>query len=204
MVEGDSPWDYVNWEKAKKSLAKLLIKKDLDKLINVDLESHGFQWQAQLGDGSDTNVYTGIIESKKTPTWVENNNVNDLIWPVVGEIRKGYVEVPYESSQKIIPEQVIEAARFNEFLESLKIPYREKPNREQTMERLEKLLQIKVRELSLLLDKSKEIPYKPENRKKPTPELLQRQKAGRISACIEAKWLCMEKNISKGETIKRN
>ncbi|MDP3027305.1 MAG: hypothetical protein Q8N63_06350 [Nanoarchaeota archaeon] len=196
MVEGDSPWDYVDWKKAKKSFAKLLIKHDLVKLININLKSHDFQWETELGDGSGTDVYTGIIESEKTFKWFENNQINDAIWPFVGEIKKGYVEIFYEydlfnghkSERIILPEQVIEAARFSAFLKSSKIPYKENLTREQTIDLLEKLTQRKVRELSLLLDKSKIVPYKTgKDRKQPTLESLQRQKAGRISACIEAK-----------------
>jgi hypothetical protein len=196
MVEGDSPWDYVDWEKAKKSLAELLIKRDLVRLVNIDLKSHGFQWYTRLGSGSGTDVYTGEIKSEKTFKYSEGNQTNDVIWPIVGEIKEGYVEITYEfdspnnhrGKRIILPEQVIEAAKFSTFLESLKVPYKENPTREKTMVRLEKLVQIKVRNLGLLLSKSKIVPYKSEkNRKKPTLELLQRQKAGRISACIEAK-----------------
>lgn len=196
MVEGDSPWDYVDWEKAKKSLARLLIKHDLVKLININLKSHDFQWETRLGDGSNTDVYTGRIKSEKTPKWVENNQIGDIIWPILGEIKKRYVEIFYEyaspNSRKgkriILPEQVIEAAKFSAFLKSSEIPYKENPTREQIIGKLEKLTQRKVRELSLLLDKSKIVLYKiGKDRKQPTLELLQRQKAGRISACIEAK-----------------
>ena len=196
MVEGDSPWDYVDWRKAKKSLVKHLVKYDLVKLVNIDLESHNFQWQTELGDGSDTDVYTGRIESQKTIKWFENNKINDIIWPILGEIKKGYVEIFYEfdspnnhkGKRIILSEQVIEAARFSEFLKSLKVPYKENPTREQIIGKLEELTQRKVRELSLLLSKSKIVPYKlGKSREKPTLKSLQRQKAGRISAFIESK-----------------